>query len=60
MKAEAQVTLRVLTDQELKHNADTLKDLAKVANSYTHGLRQTLAVGNLVNSADSILGMLPV
>lgn len=60
VKAEAQITLRVLTDEELKHNADTLKTLAKAANTYTHGLRQTLAVANLVNSADSVLGMLPV
>jgi hypothetical protein len=60
VKAEAQVTLRVLTDEELKHNTDTLKDLAKVANTYTHGLRQALAVANLVNSADEILGMLPI
>ena len=60
VKAEAQVTLRVLTDEELKHNTDTLKDLAKVANTYTHGLRQALAVANLVNSADSVLGMLPI
>lgn len=60
IKAEVQITLRVLTDQELKHNADTLKDLAKAANTYSHGLRQALAVANLVNSADSVLGMLPI
>lgn len=60
IKAEAQITLRVLTDDELRHNTDTLKDLAKAANSYSHGLRQTLAVANLVNSADSVLGMLPI
>lgn len=60
VKAEAQITLRVLTDEELKHNADTLKTLAKAANTYTHGLRQALAVANLVNSADSVLGMLPI
>jgi hypothetical protein len=58
--AEAQITLRVLTDEELKHNTDTLKDLAKAANTYSHGLRQSLAVANLVNSADSVLGMLPI
>jgi hypothetical protein len=60
VKAEAQVTLRVLTDDELKHNTDTLKGLAVAANSYSHGLRQALAVANLVNSADSVLGMIPV
>jgi hypothetical protein len=60
VKAEVQITLRVLTDNELKHNTDTLKDLAKAANTYSHGLRQALAVANLVNSADSVLGMLPI
>jgi len=60
VKADVQVTLRVLTDDELKHNTDTLKDLARTANAYSHGLRQTLAVANLVNSADSVLGMLPI
>lgn len=60
VKADVQITLRVLTDEELKHNTDTLKDLAKAANAYSHGLRQALAVANLVNSADSVLGMLPI
>lgn len=60
IKAEVQITLRVLTDEELKHSTDTLADLAKAANTYSHGLRQVLAVANLVNSAESILGMLPI
>ena len=60
VKADVQITLRVLTDQELKHNTDPLKDLARAANTYSHGLRQALAAANLVNSADDVLGMLPI
>jgi hypothetical protein len=59
-KAEVQMTLRVLTDDELNHDTDKLAALANAANSYSQGLRQALAVANLVNAADSILGMLPV
>ena len=59
-KAEVQITLRVLTDDELKHDTDTLAGVAKAANSYSQGLRQALAVANLVNAAESILGMLPI
>ena len=59
-KAEVQITLRVLTDDELKHDTDTLATLAKGANAHSQGLRQALAVANLVNSAESILGMLPI
>lgn len=59
-KAEVQMTLRVLTDDELKHDTDTLADLARAADSYSQGLRQALAVANLVNAAESILGMLPI
>ena len=33
--------------------------VAKVAYQYTLSLRQALAIANLVNAADSIVGMLP-
>lgn len=59
-KAEVQITLRVLTDDELKHGTDTLAGLANAANTYSQGLRQALAVANLVNAGESILGMLPI
>jgi hypothetical protein len=59
-KAEVQITLRALTDDELRHDTDTLAGLANAANSYSQGLRQALAVANLVNAVESILGMLPV
>lgn len=58
--AEVQVGLKVLTPDELEHMDGPLKDLAKVAYDYTSGLRQALAVANLANSAESIIGMLPL
>ncbi|MDD5034284.1 MAG: hypothetical protein PHE55_05960 [Methylococcaceae bacterium] len=60
--AEAQLSLRVLTPDELEalDNKDPLKDVAKVAYSYSQGLRQALAVANLANSVESIIGLLPV
>jgi hypothetical protein len=58
--AEAQIGLRVLTTDELRADADTLAPVARAAYEYSQGLRQTLAVANLVNSAESIIGMLPL
>ena len=57
-----QISLRVLTNDELRndHANDVLIGLAKAANSYSQGLRQALAVANLINAAESIVGMLPV
>jgi hypothetical protein len=59
-KAEVQITLRALTEDELKHDTDKLAGLANAANSYSQGLRQALAAANLGNAAESILGMLPI
>jgi hypothetical protein len=59
-KAEVQITLRVMTSEELKSANDTLGGLARTANDISEGLRQALAVANLINSAESIIGMLPV
>ena len=60
--AEAQLSLRVLTPDELEalDDKDILKGLAKTAYSYSQGLRQVLAVANLANSVESIIGMLPL
>jgi hypothetical protein len=55
--AEAQVSLRVLTPAEL--TAKTTGALATVAYDYTLGLRQSLAIANLGNAAESIIGMIP-
>ena len=59
-KAEVQITLKVLTSDDLKHDTETLAGVARTAADYTNGLRQALAVANLVNAAESIVGMLPV
>jgi hypothetical protein len=56
--AEAQITMRVPTDEELRQNPDAT--LARVANGYTQSLRLSLAAANLVNAGESIFGMLPI
>jgi hypothetical protein len=60
--AEAQLALRVLTPAELFAAAaddDVLSSLATIAYTYTLTLRQALAVANLANAAESIIGMIP-
>lgn len=60
--AEAQLSLRVLTPAELAwagQDPDPLATLASVAYTYTLGLREALAVANLANAAESIIGMIP-
>jgi hypothetical protein len=60
--AEAQISLRVLTPNELvaaQSTGDVLASLASVAYTYTFTLRQALAVANLANAASSIVGMIP-
>jgi hypothetical protein len=57
--AEAQITLTVLTPDELNAVQGSMKGVANMAYSYTQGLRQAQAAANLGVSAASILGMLP-
>jgi hypothetical protein len=60
--AEAQLSLRVLTPAELAwagRDPDVLGRLATVAYDYTLDLRQALALANLANAAESIIGMIP-
>lgn len=60
--AQAEVSLRVLTPAELAAaitDNDVLGNLATVAYSYTLTLRQALALANLANAAESIIGMIP-
>lgn len=57
--AEAQLGLRVLTPEEVRASSDTLAVLARAAYSYSQGLRQALAVANLINTGESIVGMIP-
>jgi hypothetical protein len=58
--ADVQIGLQVLTPDELNAVTGPLADVAKVAYTYSQGLRQVLAAANLANAADSVLGMLPV
>jgi hypothetical protein len=60
--ADAQLSLRVLTPAELQAAStddDVLGSLASVAYDYTLALRQALALANLANAAESIIGMIP-
>ena len=57
--ADAQLTLRVLTPQELAAVKGIMGTLAKAAYVYSQGLRQVQAVANLGDAAASIIGMLP-
>jgi len=57
---EAQITLRVLTQDELKYVDGPLGSLANTAYSYSQGLREALAITNLANAVSSIVGMLPI
>jgi hypothetical protein len=58
--AEAQITLRVLTAQELAFVDGPLATVANMAATYSKGLREALALANLANAAESIIGMLPL
>jgi hypothetical protein len=58
--AEAQLGLKVLTPAELAFVDGPLGTLANAASTYTTGLREALAIANLANSVESIIGMLPV
>jgi hypothetical protein len=57
--AEAQITLTVLTPDDLINIPDTLAGIAKAAYDYTQGVRQIAALANLGESAASVIGMLP-
>jgi hypothetical protein len=57
--AEAQVGLQVLTPDEVTALSDSLKSIATVAYDYSQAFRQAMALANLANAAESIIGMLP-
>jgi hypothetical protein len=58
--AEVQLTLKVLTPAELDaDSSDILSSLGSVAYNYTLSLRQALALANLADAAESIIGMIP-
>jgi hypothetical protein len=58
--ADATVGLKVLTPDELAFVTGPLKGIARGAYKYSQGLRQALALANLANSAESVIGMLPI
>ncbi len=58
--AEAQIGLQVLTPDEVVALTDSLSQIATVAYGYSQALRQALALANLANAAESIIGMLPI
>lgn len=58
--AEAQVGFQVLTPDEVLALQGPQRAVATVAYDYSQGLRQALAVANLSNATESLLGMLPV
>jgi hypothetical protein len=58
--AEAQIGLRVLAYNELSDLTDIMKPIAEAASTYSQKLRQALALANLANAADSMVGMLPI
>lgn len=57
--ADAQLSLRVLTPEELTFVTGPLQDIAQGAYTYSQLLRQALAIANLANSVEDIIGMLP-
>jgi hypothetical protein len=58
--AEARVGVQVLTPRELQHVSGPLADIARISYKYSKGLREALAIANLANSVESIIGMLPI
>lgn len=58
--AEARISLQVLTPRELQHVSGALAEVARMAYSYSKKLREGLAIANLANAAESVIGMLPL
>ncbi len=57
--AEAQITLSVLTPDDMANISDTLAGVGRAAYAYSQGVREVAALANLGESTASILGMLP-
>jgi hypothetical protein len=60
VQVEAQISLSVLTPDELASVPIAKRAVASVAYAYTQALRQAQAVANLADAGASILGMLPI
>jgi hypothetical protein len=58
-QVEAQVGIQVLTPDEVAHlKPSSLKTIATVAYDYSQALREALALTNLANNTESVIGML--
>lgn len=57
--AEAQIGLQVLTGADLV-GKDMVTKVAQAADVYTDSLREVLALANLANATESVIGMLPL
>ncbi|MFD9452422.1 hypothetical protein ACFWBC_04920 [Streptomyces sp. NPDC059985] len=57
--AEVQIGLQVLTGKDLV-GKDLVTKVAQAADFYTDSLREVLALANLANAAESVIGMLPI
>jgi hypothetical protein len=60
VQVEAQISLAVLTPDQLIATPPVMRVIASVAYAYTQGLRQTQALASLGDAGASILGMLPI
>jgi hypothetical protein len=58
--AEASITLQVLTKQDLANSSGVTAAVARGAYSYTHASRRTLAIANLENAVEGVIGMIPL
>ena len=58
--ADASVALQVLTPRELQYVSGPLAEVANISYQYSKGLREALAIANLANAAESVIGMLPI
>jgi hypothetical protein len=58
--AAAQITLKVLTLDDVVSVPQPMKAIATAAYVYTQGLRQSLAAANLSGPTATLLGMLPI
>jgi hypothetical protein len=56
--AEADIDVKVVTSDEMAYLVGPLKEIAKTAYDYNKKTRQGLAVANLANAAEGVIGML--
>jgi hypothetical protein len=58
-QASANITVSVLTPDDLAHLSGPLARIARGAYTYSQGLRKSLALANLSDPAQSLIGMIP-